>query len=152
MDDKAKVLIVDDEPSMRQTLEGLLFREGYHLSFACDGPEALAKAAELAPDLILLDVMMPGMDGFEVCQRLRADPRLTEAPINLVTTLDDRESRLRGFEAGADDFVSKPYDRTELRARVRTTTQLNRYRRLLMERARFEWVVEQADDGAAGLS
>jgi len=141
------ILIVDDESSARETLEALLFREGYHLVYAVSGPEALQKAVELIPDLILLDVMMPGMDGFEVCRRLRADPRLAEAPVIMVTALDDRDSRIQGIEAGADDFVSKPFDRAELRARARAITRLNRYRRLLLERAKFEWVVEQADDG-----
>jgi two-component system cell cycle response regulator len=141
------ILIVDDEPSARKTLQGILFREGYDLFFANNGEEGLAKAAELTPDLILLDVMMPGMDGFEVCRRLRADPLLAEVPVIMVTALDDRDSRLQGIKAGADDFVSKPFDVAELRARVQTITRLNRYRRLLAERARFEWVIEQADDG-----
>jgi two-component system cell cycle response regulator len=141
------ILIVDDEPAGRDTLEALLMVRGYDLAFASDGPEALAKAAELTPDVILLDVMMPGMDGFEVCQHLRSDPLLTEVPVIMVTALDDRDSRLRGIEVGADDFVTKPFDRAELRARVRTITRLNRYRRLLTERTKFEWVVEQADDG-----
>jgi two-component system cell cycle response regulator len=141
------ILIVDDEPAGRDTLEALLMARGYNLAFASNGPEALAKAAELIPDLILLDVMMPDMDGFEVCQRLRADPLLTEVPIIMVTALDDRDSRLRGIEAGADDFVTKPFDRAELRARVQTITRLNRYRRLLAERTKFQWAVEQADDG-----
>jgi len=141
------ILIVDDELIGRETLEGLLISQGYSLAFAGNGPEALVKAAELVPDLILLDVMMPGMDGYKVCQRLRADPLLAEVPIIMVTVLDDRDSRLRGIEAGADDFVTKPFDRVELRARVRTITRLNRYRRLLAERSRFEWVVEQASDG-----
>jgi CheY-like chemotaxis protein len=141
------ILIVDDEPAGRDTLEALLMVQGYNLAFASDGPEALAKAAELTPDVILLDVMMPGMDGFDVCQRLRSDPLLTEVPVIMVTALDDRDSRLRGIEVGADDFVTKPFDRAELRARVRTITRLNRYRRLLTERTKFEWVVEQADDG-----
>jgi len=141
------ILIVDDEPSARDTLEALLVNQGYRLAFAANGVEALSKAAELGPDLILLDVMMPVMDGFEVCQRLRADPLLAEAPIVMVTALDDRASRLRGLEAGADDFVSKPFDRDELRARVRTITRLNRYRRLMAERVRFEWVTQHASDG-----
>jgi DNA-binding response OmpR family regulator len=115
------ILIVDDESAGRDTLEALLMVQGYNLAFA--------KAAELTPDLILLDVMMPGMDGFEVCRRLRTDPLLTEVPVIMVTALDDRDSRLRGIEAGADDFVTKPFDRAELRARVRTITRLNRYRR-----------------------
>jgi two-component system cell cycle response regulator len=91
--------------------------------------------------------MMPGMDGFEVCERLRANPLLAQVPIILITALDDRDSRLRGIEAGADDFVSKPFDSGELRARVRTITRLNRYRLLLQEQAKFQWVVEQADEG-----
>jgi two-component system cell cycle response regulator len=91
--------------------------------------------------------MMPDMDGFEVCRRLRADPLLAEVPVIMVTALDDRASRLEGIEAGADDFLSKPYDRVELRARVQTVVRLNRYRRLLLERTRFQWVVEHADDG-----
>jgi len=144
---KSIILIVDDTETGREILEALLHFSTYQLAFASNGPEALEKAEALTPDLILLDVMMPGMDGFEVCRRLRANPRLAEIPIILVTALDDRHSRLQGIEAGADDFVTKPFDHAELRARVRTITRLNRYRRLLDERARFEWVVEQADDG-----
>src|SRR6266540_6390631 len=141
------ILIVDDEPSGRETLAALLHKQGYQLAYASDGRGALAQAAALNPDLILLDVMMPGMDGFEVCRHLRSTPGLAEVPVILITALDDRDSRLQGIEAGADDFISKPFDRVELRARVRTITRLNRYRRLLAERERFEWVVEQVDDG-----
>ncbi len=144
---KSTVLIVDDEPAGRETLEALLLKEDYHLGFARNGMEALAQAADLTPDVILLDVMMPGMDGFNVCRRLRSDPHLSEVPVIMVTALDDQDSRLQGIEAGADDFISKPFNRTELRARIRTITRLNRYRRLLAERARFEWVVEQTEDG-----
>ncbi|HEC85799.1 MAG: diguanylate cyclase [Candidatus Parabeggiatoa sp. nov. 1] len=131
MPEKSTILIVDDELVSRYTVEVLLATEGYTLMFAENGKEALEKAAELIPDLMLLDVMMPGMDGFEVCQHLRANPRLAELPIVMVTALDDRDSRLRGIEAGADDFMSKPFDRAELRARIRTITRLNRYRRLV---------------------
>ena len=127
------ILIVDDEAGVRETLELLLMGEGYDLAFASDGTEALAKATELIPDLILLDVMMPGMYGFEVCQRLRADPVLVEVPTIMLTALNDRDSRLQGIEAGADDFVSKPFDRIELRARVRMTIQLNRKRKRALE-------------------
>ncbi|MCB0191039.1 MAG: response regulator [Anaerolineae bacterium] len=141
------ILIVDDEPVGRDALEMLLTAQGYNLAFAGNGIETLSKAAELTPDLILLDVMMPGMDGYEVCRRLRSDPLLADVPIIMVTALDDRDSRLAGIEAGADDFVSKPFNRTELRTRVKTITRLNRFRRLLAERKKFEWVVEQADDG-----
>jgi CheY-like chemotaxis protein len=147
MENKNTILIVDDHLVGRETLKGLLFGRGYNLLFAENGLEALEKAEKFTPDLILLDVMMPGMDGFEVCERLRANPLVAEVPVIMVTALDDRDSRLRGIEAGADDFVSKPFDSAELRKRVQTITRLNRYRRLLSERTKFEWVVEQADDG-----
>ncbi len=130
MEDNSLVLIVDDTRIGRQALEGLLTNQGYRLVCANDGIDALEKAAVLIPDLILLDVMMPRLDGFEVCRRLRVDPILGEVPIILVTALDDKESRLQGIEAGADDFITKPFDRTELRARVKTITRLNRYRKL----------------------
>ncbi|NJN66931.1 MAG: response regulator [Chloroflexaceae bacterium] len=147
MNRPSTILIVDDDLSGRETLEALLMSPGYQLAFAHDGPSALEQAGQLLPDLILLDVMMPGMDGFEVCRRLRQDPRLAEVPIIMVTALDDRESRLQGIQSGADDFISKPFNRAELRSRVQTILRLNRYRHLLTERARFEWVVEHTEDG-----
>ena len=128
------ILIVDDDPSSRFTLESILEGQDYSLYVAEDGKRALEQAEALKPDLILMDVMMPGMDGFEVCRRIRATPSLAEAPILLLTALDDDASRLRGIEAGADDFLTKPIDRQELRARVRTITRLNRYRTLLEQR------------------
>ena len=128
------VLIVDDEPSARESLEALLFKEGYHLAFARDGYEGLDLAAKLHPDIVLLDVMMPGIGGFEVCQKMRRDPVLREVPIMMITALDDREFRLKGIESGADDFISKPFDSVELRTRIRSILRLNRYRRLLQER------------------
>ncbi len=147
MKHKSTILIVDDELFMSKTLEGLLTSPDYTLALASNGEEAINKAKELTPDLILLDVMMPIMDGFEVCRRLRADDLLAEVPIIMVTALDDRESRLRGIEVGADDFISKPIDPVELQARVRTTIKLNRYRRLMVERAKFERITELAPDG-----
>lgn len=142
-----KLLLVDDEPGGRLTLETALAPLGFRCLTASSGREALASAEEHDPDLVLLDVMMPEMDGFEVCRRLRARPRHAEVPILLVTALDDRESRLRGIDAGADDFLSKPIDRVELRTRVRSVARLNRYRRLLAERSRFEWLAERSPDG-----
>ena len=147
MEHKSLILIVDDDPIGRKALEGPLAGQGYMLEFAASGEEALIKAADLSPDLILLDIMMPGMDGYEVCQHIRQDHLLAEVPIVMVTALDDQESRLRGIKAGADDFISKPFNRLELRAKVNTITRLNRYRRLMTERTRFEWVVENTDDG-----
>lgn len=128
------ILIVDDNAASREALEAILASENYNLQMAEDGIQALEKADAMHPDLILLDVMMPGMDGFEVCRRLRSMPLLAEIPIILLTALDDTASRLEGIEAGADDFISKPFDRQELRARVRTITRLNRYRTLLEQR------------------
>jgi DNA-binding response OmpR family regulator len=128
------ILIVDDEPVSCETMEALLLGEGYHISYVHNGEEAIVQALRLEPDLILLDVMMPGMDGFEVCRKLRVDPFLGEVPIIMITALDDRESLLRAIEAGADDFVTKPFDRFVLKARVKSIIRLNRYRRLLVER------------------
>ena len=136
------ILITDDEPAMRKALGELLVEEGYDVEFAKNGAEAVAKAAEIVPDLVLLDVMMPDMDGFAVCRKLRADRLLAQVPIIMITSLGDRASRLRGFEAGADDYVSKPIDEPELLTRVKTTTHLNRYRRLLEEQINREMAEE----------
>lgn len=147
MENSSTILIADDQLSAREVLRGLLTGQDYNLIFASRGEEALTKAAELIPDLILLDVMMPGMDGFEVCQRLRADPILAEVPVIMVTSLDDQESRLRGLELGVDDFVSKPFNSAELQTRVRTIARLNRQRRqhiveLERERDRTQAILE----------
>jgi len=146
------VLIVDDEQVVRETMEALLAGEGLNLIFARNGPEAIEKAIENTPDVILLDVLMPGMNGFEVCRALRMNNRLADVPIIIITGLGDRESLLKGLEAGADDFIAKPYDRIVLKTRIQTTLRLNRYHRLMTERAKFEWVVEQVDDGFLILS
>ena len=95
------VLIVDDEYAGRQTLESVLEGEGYNLEMAENGRQAIEKARALLPDVILLDVMMPGMTGFEVCQRIRNDPQVAEIPIIVLTALDDRESMLNALKAGA---------------------------------------------------
>jgi putative two-component system response regulator len=140
------ILIVDDESAGRETLEALLVAHGYTLLFASNGTEALEQATSATPDLILLDVMMPGMDGFEVCRRMRQNPLLAEVPIIMLTALDDQDSRIEGIEAGADDFISKPFNRTELRARIRTITRLNRYRLLMNERARVAEQIKRSKD------
>lgn len=132
------VLIVDDEYIGRETLQAVLEGEGYELEMAENGLEAIEKAKKLLPDVILLDVMMPGMTGFEVCQRIRNDPEIAEIPIIILTALDDRESLLNALKAGADDFISKPFDRYELRARLLGITRLNRYQKLLQERAKLQ--------------
>src|SRR5512138_316126 len=132
------ILIVDDEHSGRETLQSVLEGEGYNLIMAENGPQAIEKAKSFLPDVILLDVMMPGMTGFEVCERIRNDPQVAEIPIIILTALDDRESLLTALKAGADDFISKPFDRYELRARLLGITRLNRYQKLLHERAKLQ--------------
>lgn len=143
----ATILVVDDDPTGQMALESLLIGQGYILQFAATGEEAYTKTVLLKPDLILLDVMMPGMDGFETCQRIRNNPTVGQVPIIMVTALDDQDSRLQGIKAGADDFITKPYNRAELRARISTIIRLNRYRRLYEQSVQLEWVVETATDG-----
>ena len=137
------LLIVDDNASARETLLAMLELEGYQIEMAKDGFQALQILQKVQPDLILLDVMMPGMDGFEVCRRIRATPQLAEVPIILLTALDDRASLLQGIEAGADDFISKPVDRYELIARARTITRLNRYHTLQEQRQNLREMTER---------
>ncbi|GAB4456919.1 MAG: response regulator [Anaerolineales bacterium] len=144
---KPIILIVDDEAAGRNVIESVLFNQGYDLEFAVNGRDALKKAKALKPDLILLDLMMPEMDGMQVCQRLRADRELAEVPVVMVTALDDRNMRIACLDAGADDFITKPFDRAELRARVRTITRLNRYRLLHDRDLITSWIAEKASDG-----
>lgn len=132
------VLIVDDEYSGRETLQSVLEGEGYDLIMAENGMQAIEKAKTYQPDVILLDVMMPGMTGFEVCERIRSDPQVAEIPIIILTALDDRDSLLTGLKSGADDFISKPFDRFELRARLIGITRLNRFHKLVDEREKLQ--------------
>jgi two-component system sensor histidine kinase/response regulator len=120
----ATILIVDDEAKNRKLLELLLRIEGYTTCSASGGKEALQLVAETAPDLVLLDVMMPDMDGYAVVKALKADPATAHIPVILVTALSDRLARLAGLEAGAEEFVSKPVDRSELWLRVRNLLRL----------------------------
>lgn len=113
----AKILVVDDEPQMRDMIRmGLMEHE---VILAASGVDALLAAARHTPDLIVLDVKMPGMDGFETCRRLRADPELSGIPVIFATSQDTLSDKLEGFDAGADDYVIKPFDLTELQLRIR---------------------------------
>ena len=127
----ACILIVDDEPQNRKLLEVLLRPEGYLTRTASHGQEALDSVAREPPDLILLDVMMPGLDGCQVASMLKADPATASIPIILVTAQVDREARLAGLQAGAEDFLSKPVDRAELWLRVRNLLRLKAYSDIL---------------------
>ena len=124
---RGRVLVVDDEPQNRRLFGTLLVREGYTVESAQDGTEALDRIERHPPDLVLLDVQMPGVNGFEVCRRLKTEARTRLIPVVLVTGLTAREDRLLGIDAGADDFLSKPVDREELRVRVSSLLRVKRY-------------------------
>jgi signal transduction histidine kinase/DNA-binding response OmpR family regulator len=123
----ASILIVDDEARNRELLRVMLTPEGLDLTTAASGEEALVMVAEHPPDLILLDVMMPGMDGYEVALRLKSDESTKSIPIIMVTALDDHKARVLGLGAGAEDFLTKPLDRAELQVRVRNLLRLKAY-------------------------
>ncbi|WP_420471716.1 PleD family two-component system response regulator [Brevundimonas sp. FT23042] len=130
----ARILVVDDvEPNVR-LLEAKLTLEYYEVMTAMDGQTAIDIASAERPDIILLDVMMPGMDGFETCRRLKADPVTRHIPVILVTALDGREDKIRGLEAGADDFLTKPIDDVILFARVKSLVRLKAVMDELRER------------------
>jgi adenylate cyclase len=116
----AKVLVVDDTPQNVKLLADILTAKGYTAITAASGEEGLAKVADESPDLVLLDIMMPGLSGYDVCRRLRAEPATALLPVVLVTSLDPQGERVKGIEAGADDFLQKPINQPELLARVRS--------------------------------
>ena len=120
----ARVLVVDDILSNVKLLEAKLSAEYFEVVSAFNGLECLAKVDESMPDIVLLDVMMPGMDGFEVCRRLKGNPKTAHIPVVMVTALDQPSDRVAGLEAGADDFLTKPVDDAALFARVRSLVRL----------------------------
>ncbi len=122
----AQILVVDDDPAIVEVLTRFLLREGYAVVTARNGVEALEKVAREQPDLILLDVTMPEMDGFTACRHLKDDERTALIPITMLTGLDDQDHRRRGIEAGVDDFLTKPFDYITLRARIRSQLRLKR--------------------------
>lgn len=123
-----KILVVDDDARNVRVLKAMLNAEGHATVSAGTGQEALQMAEKEIPGLILLDVMMPDMNGFEVVEKLKALPATCNIPIIMVTALDDRESRLYALQAGADEFISKPVDRTELALRIKNILALQEYR------------------------
>jgi DNA-binding response OmpR family regulator len=118
MNSHGTILIVEDEPALRRFMTRLLMREGYDVQVAEDGLRALSLAEETTPDLVILDLMLPELDGFDVCKQLRARPETARVPILVVTARGTQESKERSFEAGADDFILKPYDPRELIALI----------------------------------
>lgn len=119
-----RILVVDDTPLNVKLLEDVLTMKGYEVATAASGQEALDRIREAPPDLVLLDVMMPGMNGYEVCRAIRDDPGTALLPVVLVTALDAKEERVKGLEAGADDFLTKPVNQPELLARVRSLLRI----------------------------
>ena len=130
----AKILLVDDQPANLAVLRQLLEAEGYRVVLAPGGQVALRNAGRILPDLVLLDVMMPEMDGFEVCRRLKEDPRTREIPVIFITARDDKEDILAGFAAGGLDYITKPFQEEEVLVRVRTHVRLHRLTRELVHK------------------
>jgi len=139
----ARVLVVDDLIPNVRLLEAKLNAEYYDVVTATDGPSALEVIERDAPDIVLLDVMMPGMDGFEVCRRIKTDPRVAHIPIVMVTALSDSVNKIRGLEAGADDFLTKPVNDVALMARVRSLVRL----KMMMD----EWRMREETAGSFGV-
>lgn len=143
----ARVMVVDDVEANVRLLEAKLTIEYFDVVSCQDGQTALTLAAEAQPDLILLDVMMPGMDGFETCRRLKAQAETRHIPVVLVTALDGREDKIRGLEAGADDFITKPLDDVILFARVRSLSRLKQVMDELREREESSRRIGVSTDG-----
>lgn len=147
MERKPQILLVDDDPLALDLLSELLADEPYDVRKATSGSQALKMAEEDPPDLVLLDVVMPGTDGYEVCRRMRSHPVLAPVPVVMVTGQSVEESAVKGQKVGAEDVVAKPFRLAELKLRIKTIIQLNRYRVLQGERERFQWVVENSRSG-----
>ena len=128
------ILIVDDEEVNVKLIKGMLAPENYNLISASSGSEALSMLAPNRPDLILLDVMMPEMDGFETCRTIKLDKNTRTIPVLMVTALSEKEHRLKALDCGADDFLSKPVDKTELKIRVKSLLRIKEYHDELIER------------------
>ncbi len=131
----ARILVVDDIPANLRLLEARLLAEYYEVVTARTGPDAIDICEQSKVDVVLLDVMMPGMDGFEVCRHLKADPATTHIPVVMITALDQPADRLRGLEAGADDFLTKPVNDLQLLTRVKSLARLKALTDELMVRA-----------------
>ena len=132
----ATILVVEDDPIIRQTVEYALKRAGFSVHTVADGGAALETAARVQPDLVLLDLMLPGMDGYEIAERLRADDK--ETAIVMVTALDTERDKVRGLDAGADDYITKPFSMEELLARVRANLRRVRTRETLADDSTIE--------------
>ena len=149
MKDKPIILVVDDQLQNVELLEAYLVPQGYEIVKAASGEEALEKLLYSKIDLVLLDVMMPKMSGIEVLEKLRADEKTKAVPVVMVTVLKETEDKVKALEAGCDDFISKPVDKVELLARVKSILKISYYRRQLEEKEKFKAVVDKVSDGIA---
>ncbi|HEV8607609.1 MAG TPA: diguanylate cyclase [Tepidisphaeraceae bacterium] len=138
-----KILVIDDSSMIHALLTARLKDEPVQVTFANDGPSGLTSAGTLLPDLILLDVDMPGMDGFEVCRRLKADQQTRDIPVIFLTGASETDEKIKGLDLGATDYITKPFDMAELRARVRATLRTSYLLHLLSKKAMI--------DGLTGL-
>jgi DNA-binding response OmpR family regulator len=127
-------LIVDDDPINLKVMQGILKEPGYRLLVAKNGERALYQVEQQLPDLILLDVLMPGLDGFETCQQLKLNPDSANLPVIFMTALYDIESKVRGFEVGGVDYITKPFHRAEVLARVKTHLRIHQLQQELEAR------------------
>lgn len=149
MEGKSVILVVDDQLQNIELLEEYLVPQGYEIIKAASGEEALEKLVHNQVNLILLDVMMPKMSGIEVLEKLRADQKTKAIPVIMVTVLKETEDKVKALEAGCDDFISKPLDRVELLARVKSILKISYYRQQLEEKEKFKSVVDKVSDGIA---
>ena len=149
MKDKPVILVVDDQVQNVELLEAYLVGQGYEIIKASSGEEALEKLAHNQIDLVLLDVMMPKMSGIDVLEKLRADEKTKMIPVVMVTVLKETEDKVKALEAGCDDFISKPFDKVELLARVKSILKISYYIKQLDEKEKFKAVVDKISDGIA---
>ncbi len=149
MKDRPVILVVDDQFQNVELLAAYLVPQGYDIIKAASGEEALEKLTHNQIDLILLDVMMPEMSGIEVLKNLRADEKTKAIPVVMVTVLKETEDKVKALEAGCDDFISKPFDKVELLARVKSILKISYYLRQLDEKEKFKAVVDKISDGIA---
>jgi DNA-binding response OmpR family regulator len=156
-----KILVVDDEVVNLELAEALLQQDGYEVFMAQDGAEAMVKVQEHRPDIVLMDIVMPKMNGIETCRKIKTNPLSYATPVVMVTALNSTEDKVKAIQAGADDFISKPFDRVELSARVKSLLRLKAIHDRLessmtalkeMQRAREELMARAAKDFESPMS
>jgi PleD family two-component response regulator len=151
MEERSVILIVDDTPENLRVLGDMLDHKGYEVRIATNGPQALENAASSPPDLILLDILMPGMDGYEVCRRLKENAELQHIPVVFISALTLPDQKIRAFREGASDFVVKPFQAEEVVARVATNLKAASVERLLLRIDEYEAEIKRLRDRIMAL-